>query len=171
MKKVAPIAVLAVTALAALVACPAAEVDPGQGVRDLIEQEHAFVREGEYDKVWTLYAVEFREKIEADFAEQKKGIRKMLALNAYDVDEWAVKQTGMTAEQYLAATPRQILAATLKVRREDALKTRIVGEVHVEGDYATARIAMPPGGEPAEFRFVFRDGRWLYLERSFMPSK
>ncbi|MEN8149540.1 MAG: hypothetical protein ABFS86_06935 [Planctomycetota bacterium] len=169
MRTVVLIATLSI--VGALVGCPAAGEDPGKGVRETFAQAQEFVRAGEYDKVWTLYSVEYRETLERMLVVQKKGIRDAMARKLYDVDKIAYAQTRMTAKQYLAASAREIEAAVLEVRRKYVLESRIMGKIHVEGDKAYAKVLLPPGDQPADTTFVHRNGRWLYHDRSYMPAK
>jgi hypothetical protein len=155
-------------AAAFLGGCPSR--DPEDEIRAMFDDALACIREGRYEDVWNFYSQEFRQKIVDGYEAQKVTVRKELAKNSDWIGKWVRYQTGLSPQDFLELPPREIEARANRQFRDDMLRRRIVGPIHVEGDFAYIKVEHKPGESPINLTLIHRDGRWLFHAREFRPE-
>jgi hypothetical protein len=144
--------------------------DSGPGGRlsspeDAFRAMQEYVRDGEYDRVWSLLSAEARQEYTRQINRDKETVANA-GVNRGEYDRMLEEQFGVDVETFLRSSPETLYGRVIWKGAEQMALFRIVEPARIEGDKATLKLTkeMPAGRGPypeIELVFVLRSGRWL----------
>ena len=147
--------------------CPSSS--GGETPQATFELGLSYIRDGKYDRVWTLWSETQQAEYARQIEKQKVFVRKVLAgadQNVEMVGQFLARQYGLGPKEFVAAPAHELAARSFEYGRARALRLRIVGDVRIDGDRATLRVEDSADGIQSEWTMVRKDdGRW-YVDQT-----
>jgi hypothetical protein len=146
-----------------LLGCPS---PGGSTPEETFEKFKQFVKEEKYDEVWNLMTDKFRRQRLEECAKQKQVWRNIIANDPGNVEQtnrMLEPQMGMTIQEALKLTDRELQDLGMARSREIILGYRIVGEPRIRGKIALMEIAIHESApKTITWRLVKRGAGWLF---------
>ena len=123
----------------------------------------AYVRDGKYEKVWSLLSSEARQQWVQGVNEHKH-ILETAEMNRKELERLIQDQYGLDGPSFLRATPEELYARVMWKGADGMALLEIAGPARITGDRALLPYTkkMLAGGTypTSELPFVLKSGRW-----------
>jgi len=137
--------------------------EPGRTPQETYDAFVACLADGAYADVWGLLASENRERLAESFKRSQEEVRGLDGGPRRDFE----RRYGVTAEEFVAMEPRDVLALELRRQLSDPIQrqmllSRRVESVEVNGPVAVLVLLGPAGRN--RMRMAFEGERWFIAE-------
>ena len=167
MKRLAAILPLLVLVMAAVlitaVGCPGGDETRTQTPADAFRASQQRVEERDFKSEWNWMT----KRLQMSFAQENDKLKAAIRAdpgNRKVFDDMLMELYEVDAAQFIEADPRDLHARFLAIHRQEMLRYEVLGEARIEGEAAYLPVKLLKDDQPAEFRYVLEDGRWLLDE-------